>query len=489
LTSLLIIRQHHQDAGFHLRHHLHRPPPKCCSTATATAGPTPTSEQSPHTVHFPLPQLLVLMEKKKYRRTGIRGVRRRRCGTPQQDVSDSSYLPIEIIANILIRLPSTKDIVRCMRVCKSWRQLLTSPYFAKLHSPMAQQCLLFRRPRLRRTSQRSKRNMLPLTITTTTTTTCADHDAPTSPPVSLDVGPKFFHFHIPKSIGVTLGSCNGLLCCAHEPDASGESPGLRFVVCNPITGEYVLIESLAKRRLGYPGYPRGMEFFYCPSSDQYKIMVFFRDPQQVSLPMIYTLGSNLWRTIEHIQFPMSPSTSFNGALHWVCADYSLRWCDSICAFDIENESVRLVIPVPPQIKGNVYARHLNVSLCRGWLSLSMACRDNTGLDIWIMKEYGEVSSWTKQHVVLSPTVLRRSLKVIPIIGSTSKRAEEDDKFFLFSEGKDPSIMLSYNLWTNKAQEVEVDVNLGKHCLAAVPYTPSLLSLGHIFGGKSFTILK
>ncbi|KAJ4828430.1 hypothetical protein Tsubulata_043034 [Turnera subulata] len=426
-------------------------PPRCWLPPPPPPSPTTTKvlldcaqppPPAPPASRAPTPSIVrpVLMGKKKY----SSGIGERGCHTQV-----SSYLAIGIIANILIRLP-TKDIVRCMRVCKSWRQLLTSPYFAKLHLPMAQQCLLFCRALSEAAPQPLKRNMLPLT-----TTSSADH-AQTSP-VTLDVGPRFFHTQ--ETVGVVVGSCNGLLCSvvSHETDASGrrrELPGLRFCVCNPVTGEYILIGSLAKRPLAYPGYPHAMEFFHCPLSDQYKIMVFFRDPQQVSLPMIYTLG--------------------------------------------KDEAVRLVIPAPPQIRGNVDACDLNVSLCRGWLSLSMATRrtwHDSGLDIWIMKEYGEVSSWTKQHVVLSSSLARRSPKVmeqrvIPI-GSTSKRAEEDDKVFLLSKGggRGASILLSYNLRTNKTEEVEVNVNRGKHCLFVVPYTPSLLSLGDVFGGNGFTILK
>ncbi|KAJ4830298.1 hypothetical protein Tsubulata_047912 [Turnera subulata] len=147
-----------------------------------------------------------------------------------------------------------------------------------------------------------------------------------------------------------------------------------------------------------------MEFFYCPSSDQYKIMVFFLDPPD-SPSMIYTLGSNnSWRSIsEHIRFPRSRSASFNGALNWVCSDDSRsKKCEGICAFDIENEAVRFLILAPPQIRGIREARGLNVTLCRGSLSLFLERRKAwDGLDVWIMKEYAVVSSWTKLHAVLS----------------------------------------------------------------------------------------
>ncbi|KAJ4845915.1 hypothetical protein Tsubulata_025763 [Turnera subulata] len=431
-------------------------------------------------------------------------------------------LPIEIIANILSRLP-IKNVVGCKIVCKSWRHLITSdPYFAKLHLSMPpQQCLLLHpspipRPDDPRSRRLYKQNMIDLSSTTSTTTTTTGASS-SSVAMTIEVGPKLDTRE--KFKGDIVGSCNGLICSAQDCeeeldiDASGGGnklgPRLWFRVCNPITGEYIVIESSVRRpKYDLYGYPR-MEFCYCPSSDQYKIMV-----QRESGLMIHTLGSNLWRGVQDIpnQQSASKAASLNGALHWVFSVTHRGVC--VVALDIENEAVRFVIPAPPKIRGdhNVHASQLNVSVSRGWLTL-FPCRitqferdEGNGVDIWVMKEYGEVSSWTKQHVVLSSSLVGRSphlYRLIPIhINTTTKAAAAlregggeggDVKILALSQRRGgergvPSILLSVDVGTNinTAKEVEVDV---KPCSLVIPYTPSLLSLGDVFAGKGFTILK
>ena len=56
-----------------------------------------------------------------------------------------SALPLEIIENILLKLP-IKSLIRCKSVCKGWFSLIFDPYFVKthLHQPQTQARSRFR---------------------------------------------------------------------------------------------------------------------------------------------------------------------------------------------------------------------------------------------------------------------------------------------------------------------------------------------------------
>ena len=75
----------------------------------------------------------------------------------------------------------------------------------------------------------------------------------------------------------------------------------------------------------------------------------------------------------------------------------------IIGFDFEEEKFNQV-PPPPHFgekykeKENLY--NLNMGVLGGCLSLC-DCTFLDHLDIWMMKEYGDPTSWTKEYVISS----------------------------------------------------------------------------------------
>ncbi|CAL5390342.1 unnamed protein product [Camellia sinensis] len=208
-------------------------------------------------------------------------------------------------------------------------------------------------------------------------TTCHSNDAVTT------ISTKFNRSNLEFDL---VGSINGLLCLS-EP--------LYFdpvYICNPIIGEYM---TLPKSEIE-TGFDIVSGFGFDQSTDPYKVIIMLYvtvkdDPTTtngtVSFRMegeIYTVGgSGEWRRIGEVPYPLRARESeayLNGVLHWLMTDQDIgiETCEFIGSFDVASEELKLV---------------------------SSLVHDRT--EIWMMKDYGVQSSWTKQYVIKRP----RSLEV------------------------------------------------------------------------------
>ena len=114
----------------------------------------------------------------------------------------------------------------------------------------------------------------------------------------------------------------------------------------------------------------------------------------------------MWRRIGSAPFDLDLAlfpTYLNGVIHWVKAsdDEKMKGSVFIIGFDFEEEKFNQV-PPPPHFgekhkeKENLY--NLNMGVLGGCLSLC-DCTFVDHLDIWMMKEYGDLASWTKEYVI------------------------------------------------------------------------------------------
>jgi len=113
---------------------------------------------------------------------------------------------------------------------------------------------------------------------------------------------------------------------------------------------------------------------------------------------VYSLSTGAWRNISHLGLPyviMGRATQayLNGAAHWIGADMEKR-CMMLVSFHIGDElfhSMSLPAGIP------FWPRHLEPAVIQG--SLSLVEKKVSGYEkswcIWVMKEYGVASSWTK----------------------------------------------------------------------------------------------
>lgn len=221
------------------------------------------------------------------------------------DVAASrQQLPDDIIMEILSRLPA-KRVIKCRRVCRSWKSLTSTQYFINLHlSRAAATPTIFgwNRPEDRGCYtwdptdyyyRRCKEWFIPYGIVSTR-----------------------------KEDNELYSSCGGLLLFV------AASPEKRCYVFNPVTKQEITVD--------FPGFVRG--FFYHPLKMEFNILYYRlrRNPRNPPPPphhdgneyyYIYTLNGHcrgrgrVWRKIKSPPFDYKPNCDspkiFNRALHWI----------------------------------------------------------------------------------------------------------------------------------------------------------------------------
>ncbi|CAI9099981.1 OLC1v1036885C1 [Oldenlandia corymbosa var. corymbosa] len=103
--------------------------------------------------------------------------------------------------------------------------------------------------------------------------------------------------------------------------------------------------------------------------------------QTIPLP-----GGEEWRICE---------VNLNGALHWISENSYLG--NRLFSFDIGEEKLH---PVPQPLGEFIRTRHNALAVLKGCLCICQlsSCFE---LDIWWMKEYGALKSWTKETIAIS----------------------------------------------------------------------------------------
>ena len=142
----------------------------------------------------------------------------------------------------------------------------------------------------------------------------------------------------------------------------------------------------------------GFGFGYDPSNDDYKVVriaEFYEGPVLMDFfeVKVYSLKSQCWKKIEK-QLPIKEiwsmqSVSLNGAFHWIVEQDDRL--ESILAFDLANEKFQLFRK--PLNEGMPILDVLGGCLC------FMGVVEETYSDFWLMKEYGDESSWTRIYKI------------------------------------------------------------------------------------------
>lgn len=304
-------------------------------------------------------------------------------------------LTSHIVGNILSRLP-IKSIFCCRCVCSTWRSVIADPLFTKRRLDRADEDIFLRTDSSRRISA-----FVHFVDIESIRTTVPPLDLCDKLETRIDM-----RFALPncnqkdKSIAMekrkldVVNSCSGFLCLRKN---SFKSPS---IVCNPITGEFVMIPKPKKYQTIKSMIVSG--FGCCSKSDEYKVVrLVFQDSATDRIAEVYTLGTNSWRNVgcaPDDPTQGSSATYLNGAIHWLCDGKSP---DIIMAFDIEDEQFR-VVPPPPNIGDKQKACVRSNYLTMGLLGGSLFVCDNTSFGcfhIWVMEDYGVQDSWMNKFSI------------------------------------------------------------------------------------------
>ncbi|EYU22873.1 hypothetical protein ABFS82_03G107900 [Erythranthe guttata] len=385
---------------------------------------------------------------------------------PKMNPEFFKNLPSEIIIEILSRLP-IRSIAICKCVCKSSQYLLQTREFVDSHLsksvPGLVTCYEFYEYKVFEFGDE------------------LDLKGEYKPVTELDCENSI-------SPSVIKGSVNGLLLL--HPDVSKYHD---LFISNPINRDYIDIQNKGMHNHHYFDGLVSYGFGVSEVSGEYKVVrivqkcVRHSSTNEVrritkSICHVYTLGTRKWRKIEPCGLMGNKDYSIgaflNGSLHWFVEDFKGSY--SILCFDLEEETFS-TFSLPSLLTDRETGLQVLVAL-GDYLCISDSAYQEE-VAFWLMKEYGDESSWTKEFVIRkSPDFVcaygQYAELVIPI-----KVFENGDVLVTWQDLK----MFYYSNETKTTKRMDAFGRFdGLTPMYAMPFTPSFLSLEKSFPAEDVT---
>ncbi|KAM7463729.1 hypothetical protein LguiA_031850 [Lonicera macranthoides] len=292
------------------------------------------------------------------------------------EVEQLSYLPHEIIAVILLRLP-VKPLLQFKSVCKRWYSLICDPQFVRMHLNQ-----VFRQRERIMFSSNPFKVVNPVYF--------MDYDG-FYPLERID-----FPLIDTVRTGLVYGSCNGLVLIVGYEDS-------KMLLWNPSMRESREIPpphwSITDSR------PRLYGLGYDSSTDDYKLALFIFESRFMSSSknFVFSLKANRWKKKSEIckyqpgNHQIGQAAVVNGALHWVMQErsvHSVTCYNKVVYFDLADEKWKDMLLPDLDMGRRRLTFHLGV--LGGCLCVLGVDRTsvNRSAFVWVMKEYGVMESWT-----------------------------------------------------------------------------------------------
>ena len=281
-------------------------------------------------------------------------------------------LPQELIAEILSLLP-INPLVRFQCVSKLWFALINDSYFIKLHL------------------NRSKERILILETNPPDDYSMVDISNEDQFGTAVNIKHPLYNLQNTELVD----SCNGLVCIRNIDNEVEE-----MVIWNPLIRKYKKLPSKPVEKFHCTFH---LAFGYDQVNDDYKVLRFvkhlggLRDERRIYSLEVYSLREHCWRMAEEewpIEEPytlLTPASFSNGAFHWVVTYGETHLKKDHVTFDLSTEKFR----VQAFLVNSSFKARFNLVDLGGWL-----CAFFPDLcEVWVMKEYGESSSWTLLYAV------------------------------------------------------------------------------------------
>ncbi|XP_073029432.1 F-box/kelch-repeat protein At3g06240-like [Primulina eburnea] len=203
------------------------------------------------------------------------------------------------------------------------------------------------------------------------------------------------------------GPCNGIVCITFEKTV---------FLCNPALREFKLLPPPGFPE-GYIPFPFQYGFGFDPITGAYKVIQisdmrhevpkqaeFWHRPKMNSLRIdLYNSASDSWKQIHGVKLPNlsylpGHELLYNGTIHWAIIAADSFPC--ILCFDVSTETFRQL-----EFHDNFgpSERDLRLMEFNERLAVVRYSPDQwiepRKIEIWVMTEYGEKGSWTKQFVI------------------------------------------------------------------------------------------
>jgi F-box interacting protein len=301
-------------------------------------------------------------------------------------------LPQELIVEILSLLP-VESLVRFQSVSKAWFSLINNPYFKKMHLHTNRQRILIGEERKYwAAANRWPEEYYLVNI--------SNEDRLGNP---VKIFPPFYRPETIQYRTSLIGSCKGLVCILFVCNGQYGSH-YEIVIWNPSIRKHkrVPFEPVGdKHKQGVRLNSLNLAFWYDPVNTDYKVLriVKFDDLESKTRSLeevkVYSLKAHSWRRIED-QLPYkepfmiscAQSVFTNGAFHWLVMSATGK---TLLAFNLTTEKFGVqTLPFTLHSYDNLMV--LEGSLC---VSASTYYRHEQHIDVWMMKEYGVMSSWSQ----------------------------------------------------------------------------------------------
>ncbi|TVU09948.1 hypothetical protein EJB05_43447, partial [Eragrostis curvula] len=234
-------------------------------------------------------------------------------------------LPRELIEQVFLRLPAS-NLLRCISVCKMWREIIRDSQFAMVHLQHAPSCTLLFSPKGATASKGSYPSDAIIFDEAWSPSTWAV-------PV---IGPD----------DLICGSCNGLLCL--------HTPASTIKIANLATGEHLHLKK--PTRFLKDDHFSFYRFGFHPATKGYKVIHFFQErglnaTGRCDVIQVYTLGDEKWKDVAS---PQSLSLScvtnsgvviVDGTMYWLTEDSGANWQHVVMSFDLgEDTFMQIQLP-------------------------------------------------------------------------------------------------------------------------------------------------
>ncbi|KAK3019074.1 hypothetical protein RJ639_004361 [Escallonia herrerae] len=306
----------------------------------------------------------------------------------------SDYIPQEVLVDILTRLP-IKNIVQCACVCKSWQFLITNPSFVTAHLN-------------RSLSSSSSSSSADKNLVLVRTCVKEEEEAKCEEKYSLHYDDDKFgehcilQFTMPHIYMTIIGCFNGLVCLSDDYHYGYVE---ELFLWNPSIRKVLPLHPLRVGFRSHGPFSHAIGFGYDPLTNDYKVVRIVHlecdedGPAEVD---VYSLNTGKWRNISRhsglgLQYHVEERGTqafVNGAVHWVAFQRrsdERPYRSLIVSFHMGDEMFRTL--ELPSALSNAYIG-FQVVVNRESLSLVENCKVDK-YEIWVMKEYGRVNSWTK----------------------------------------------------------------------------------------------
>ncbi|KAI3457108.1 hypothetical protein Pfo_013771 [Paulownia fortunei] len=317
---------------------------------------------------------------------------------PQETPTEIHLISDPILEEILSRVPA-KTVLRCKSVSKPWLSIVDDPIFARTHFSRAPIC-----PLLVFSDKSGYKSTRIMHLVEGQTVSDLD------PRINKSKLTSRIHFSdvvtcswtrgcfLPVNANVT--SCEGVVCWA-----SHDGPGDYIFVCNPVTGEYVTLNSPSS---GQDNVYVFIGLGFCRATKKFELLRMSRrrvkNKAEVSpwWPEVLTVGAaTCWRRAGDgtSQLDLSRKISevvyVNGAIYW-----RYNGDSTICSFHFDRVLFQVITLLQMNLlmldTNSFASKNMSLGVLANSLCVSLVSPDDGHVELWVMESYSVYQvPWSK----------------------------------------------------------------------------------------------